>query len=397
MAVVALVRGASAELLWGLNSHTRIARQLRAVGVETVIAEANAAMPGDRVLVLNAEYLFEVRTFRGLLQHPHSGLECVSDGHLAAAHTDTANLAQTVQAIDAKTSAGIGHLSIVRPADLEGYDENLRKVTPPLLEPVTASNPRALESVLYGNAYKGITDLVTKWCWPRPARVLVGLCARAGISPNLVTLVGLFLVVASTFLFAHGHYLAGLLSGWIMTLLDTVDGKLARVTVQSSRLGHVLDHGMDIIHPPIWYVFWGYGLGLESEIAGYSFNELSFAIVAGYIAGRLIEALFHALGHCSMFAWRPFDAYFRLVTARRNPCLIILTLATLCGRPDWGLFGVAAWTMTSSGLMALRLLYAGFVRFTGGPLESWLKDPVIAGTQHARAYRTFSVTRGAYE
>ncbi len=48
--------------------------------------------------------------------------------------------------------------------------------------------------------------------------------------------------------------------GWLMTFLDTVDGKLARVTVTSSRLGDVLDHGLDIIHPPLWYIAWGVGL-----------------------------------------------------------------------------------------------------------------------------------------
>jgi phosphatidylglycerophosphate synthase len=46
-----------------------------------------------------------------------------------------------------------------------------------------------------------------------------------------------------------------------MTLLDTVDGKLARVTVASSKFGHVLDHGVDIVHPPFWYLAWGLGLG----------------------------------------------------------------------------------------------------------------------------------------
>ena len=45
-----------------------------------------------------------------------------------------------------------------------------------------------------------------------------------------------------------------------MTFLDTVDGKLARVTVTSSRVGHVLDHGVDLIHPPLWYIAWGLGL-----------------------------------------------------------------------------------------------------------------------------------------
>ena len=60
--------------------------------------------------------------------------------------------------------------------------------------------------------------------------------------------------------------------GWLMTFLDTVDGKLARVTVTSSRIGDVLDHGLDIIHPPLWYIAWGVGLpaglAMRSRLAG---------------------------------------------------------------------------------------------------------------------------------
>ena len=54
-----------------------------------------------------------------------------------------------------------------------------------------------------------------------------------------------------------------------MTFLDTVDGKLARVTVTSTKLGNVFDHGIDLVHPPLWYLAWGIGLALEPPaIAG---------------------------------------------------------------------------------------------------------------------------------
>src|SRR3546814_15265433 len=52
----------------------------------------------------------------------------------------------------------------------------------------------------------------------------------------------------------------GLLAGWVMTFLDTVDGKLARVTLTATRFGHLFDHGMDVVHPPFWYAAWGFGL-----------------------------------------------------------------------------------------------------------------------------------------
>ena len=73
-------------------------------------------------------------------------------------------------------------LNTVDPAELDAFDIDLRRSAPPLLEPVSADARERLEDLLYGNAYKGITDLVTKWWWPRPARVLVGWCAHGTFS-----------------------------------------------------------------------------------------------------------------------------------------------------------------------------------------------------------------------
>ena len=210
----------------------------------------------------------------------------------------------------------------------------------------------------------------------------------------MVTLTGLLLVIYAGYAFYQGDYWLGLLAGWFMTFLDTVDGKLARVTIKSSRIGHVLDHGMDIIHPPFWYMLWG--MSLTGPLWGWSLVELYWWLFAGYIGGRLIEAAFHGLGPCSLFDWRPFDAYFRLITGRRNPCLIIMTVALALGRPDLAFLGVVGWTVVSTGVLLIRLAQATAVRMAGGPLTSWLADPEAAASNHPQAFRSFSRTRGAY-
>jgi len=394
--LAACILGRGDSRLWGLDSRERIARQLAACGVTRLLEHPRDLADGvDAVLLIDAAYLFEVRTFAALLDRGATLLKCPTTGRIAAALAPRAELDTYLACLQDASAPRPATATELTPAELGAYDPQLRKAAAPLLEPLTAARREELESKLYGNAYKGVTDLVTKWWWPRPARRIVGWCANAGITPNMVTLTGLALVVVATILFYHGHYLTGLACGWVMTLLDTVDGKLARVTVMSSRVGHWLDHGMDIVHPPIWYVYWGLGLGVDA-IAGFPLAWVHWAVVGGYVGGRLIEALFHALGHCSLFAWRPFDAYFRLVTARRNPCLLILTPATLLGRPDLGLLGVAAWTVLTTAVLAVRLGHATLVRLGGPPLNSWLKDP-DAATRNARAYRTFAGTRSAYD
>ena len=64
---------------------------------------------------------------------------------------------------------------------------------------------------------------------------------------------------------------------------------------------------------------------------------------------------------------------FREVTARRNPNLILMTLGTLPGRPDWGLLAVAVWTVACLVLHGLQLMQALAAR-RNGPLSSWMTE-----------------------
>ena len=56
--------------------------------------------------------------------------------------------------------------------------------------------------------------------------------------------------------------------------------------------------------------------------------------------------------------WQKFDSQFRLITARRNPNMVILFVATLAGRPDLGLIALAWWTVISLVVHAVRLVQA---------------------------------------
>ncbi len=388
-----VIVGENETLIWALNSSQRIKRQIQACGMVASVSDDDFA-EAEQTLVLNSNYVFETLTIEGFAARPDTVLRA-DDGGIAAIRCTGMFVEQGLEAMRGNRALP-EHLKTIRAQELAGYNSRLRKTQPPLLETVRADNADALESLLYGNSYKGVTDLVTKWWWPRPARVITGWCARSGITPNQVTLTGFALVIAAYFLFGAGQYAAGLMCGWIMTLLDTVDGKLARVTVNSSKLGHVLDHGLDMIHPPFWYAAWGMSVLGTGGWLGFTTMDGCWLVVLGYIGGRFIEASFHSLGACGMFAWRPFDAWFRLVTARRNPCLIILTTLLIVTGPTAAFWGVVVWTVLSTFIMLLRLMYATFVRLRSGPLDSWLKDSARAAREHPRSYAEFSGTRGAF-
>jgi phosphatidylglycerophosphate synthase len=156
-------------------------------------------------------------------------------------------------------------------------------------------------------------------------------------------------------------------------VLDTVDGKLARCTITSSKWGNVFDHGIDLVHPPFWWIAWAAGL----EAFGRPLPQDQVALVlgvilGGYVVQRLIEGAFMRLYGMHIHVWRKFDSKFRLITARRNPNMVILFAATLFARPDLGLVAVAWWTAISLLVHLVQLVQAIVARAGGREIRSWL-------------------------
>lgn len=232
---------------------------------------------------------------------------------------------------------------------------------------------RTAENAFYFASYKGVTDIVTKYAWPWPALLVVRACAALGISPNMVTSVSILLSILAIPLFMQGQFAAGLACAWGMTFLDTVDGKLARVTVSYSKFGNLFDHIPDIVFPPVWWwaFAWGATIGVDAETSRLIW--LCFAaVMASYLVGRLCEGAFEVRNGFGPFVWRPFDATFRLILARRNPNLLILTAAVIAGAPVAGYQVLAAWCVACAAVQLVRFVQSELER-RRGTLTSFLQ------------------------
>ncbi len=318
------------------------------------LARALAAKPGAALLAAPAPGSAPVL----VAAHAHAG----SDPETIAAMVE-AGEADAAALHDAMLETG-------SPETLAGdYNHELRKREAPYALFVPHLGAAAVEERLYHGSYKGVTDLVTKYLWPRPALAATRLCARLGLTPNTVTTLSLALVAVAFWLFWQGLWLPGLLAAWAMTFLDTVDGKLARVTLKSSRWGNLYDHGIDLIHPPFWYLaIWH---GIDGQWTGQGAGDIALAVVlAGYLLGRVIEGVFIQRFGFHIHVWRRVDSLAREITARRNPNLLIFTLAVLAGAPETGLIAVAVWTGLWLAFHLVRLVQA-----LGAPRRpaSWLE------------------------
>lgn len=353
--------GESALRIWGLSAALRLRRQLERAGA----GEA----PAGRTVLLRADWVYDQPIVGALVAARDDCALTAADGRCVGASVRAERRAEAAAALGAHAvPPGVRAAGV---AELAGsYHDKLRKRELPYLMPLTAEALPAIERRVFGGAYKGVTDVVTLYLWPAPARAVTRFCAERGITPNQVTFVSLLLVFAALWLFWTGHYGLGLVAAWAMTFLDTVDGKLARVTLTYTRFGDVFDHSIDLIHPPFWWWAWIVGLGAAGLPLANESAVLT-VIVAGYILQRLEEGAFIAWFRMDMHTWQRFDSLFRLITARRNPNLLILTVSALAGRPDVGIVAVALWTMLSLGVHTLRLAQAALHR-RQGPLRSWL-------------------------
>lgn len=83
---------------------------------------------------------------------------------------------------------------------------------------------------------------------------IVRLAQRLGITPNRVTVIGFGVVVIAAVLVAAGHLLIGAAVLVAGSLLDAVDGALARATGGSTAFGSFLDSTLDRAAEAILYV-----------------------------------------------------------------------------------------------------------------------------------------------
>ena len=372
--------GEGLEDVWGMPTTQRLKTQFSRHDVNEVLSLEEAANRNGPVILVASDAVIDQPLIPVLVKRPNlalaerTGAEArilaiTIDGHLAEAAADV---------MMSGGQPGDELKLLVRTPD--GLDsafwQGLRKREVPYAMRVDAGNRNAVEWRMFMATYKGATDLVTKHVWPRPAYHVTRWLAGTSVTPNMVTALGAVCVALAFWLFLNGFFIAGLIAAWLMTFLDTVDGKLARTTLTSSKWGDIFDHGIDLIHPPFWYIAWGYGLAAAGFVWTPSFLWLVLtAILAGYVLQRLIEgAAIKWLG-LEIHIWRPIDTFFRQITARRNPNLVLLTLAAVAGRPDWGLIVVAIWTVICLVLHGVQISQAFAALRKTGPLTSWMNTP----------------------
>lgn len=347
--------------IWSTAPVERLRRSLARAGVwDSGPWTGKCPAEGGTVLLLLGDHVYDDCLVSALVETVDL-VVVRGDGRPAAAHVPRARAEELAAVLDQGGDP---------PADLprrRGRDvvppEFLRRRVRagPLVMPVSAELKGAVENRLFDIASPAGTDVLARLLWPRPARALAHVAANLRLSPNQVSMVSLMLAVFAALLFHAGLLGAGLLAAWCMSLVDAVDGRLARLTLSFSQVGAGLGRALAVLHPPLWWWAWWAGGGGEAPVM--------VMMVCGSLLIPLVEELFAWRCGFPLHEWRRIDRLFRLVSANRNILLLPLSAGWLAGSPLLGFRVASAWLLVSLLVLAVCLAQAWHTT-----PESWLRD-----------------------
>jgi len=237
-------------------------------------------------------------------------------------------------------------VSLLKLEDINSYIENLRnRVRPFIILIENRENLKVAEAKSFATVYKGATDFITKYVYPLPVKMGVKLVCPGPITPNHITIVSMVLSFGAVPLFFLGWFWSALGAGIIMSVLDSIDGKLARLTFRTSNSGDLLDHVSDVVYLAMWYLGIGWFFADGNLWNGSSPIVIStWALLGFYLLDRIVTGGFKSIFKENLHDHQPFDAKARVFISRRNPFLLLLLIFLPFGQAVWALHGICLWT-----------------------------------------------------
>src|SRR5437588_1423134 len=246
-----------------------------------------------------------------------------------------------------------GRIASVDAAQQPGYVRSMRGNIRPVFFPAPSADNRALaERLLQDATQKHVLDFPAIVHAPIEDWLVLRLC-RTSITPNQLTLTGAILGITVTLLYASGHLWAGVSLALLFGVWDGLDGKLARLKEQTTRLGkreHVVDYFIEMS--------WWTALACHFQISGQVRHAYVFLLA--FFGADSLERLARwsaalRLGRKLEDASR-FDRLMRYIAGRRNIYTWLFAFCLLIGMPARGFVLLCCWGIASSAVHIFRAI-----------------------------------------
>lgn len=258
-----------------------------------------------------------------------------------------------------------GTLRVYAQDEFNGFIRKLRRTIPYYLFRIeTPEKAAKVEKFMFWSNYKGSTDFFTRYVYPPLVWVSVGPLARARVHPNTVTIFSIVLALGAIPIWAIGEswsFWTGFAMAYGMSVLDSVDGKLARLTFTDSRIGNFLDHGLDMVHPPFWYLAWAYGIAHSGGATTLDWNSplgtAAILVMAFYVVDRLILKIYPRFFQRAFHTHSKLDGRMRTFIARRNITLPMFIIGYVLGFALEAFYLIVAWQILTAAYHGIRTFW----------------------------------------
>ena len=242
----------------------------------------------------------------------------------------------------------------VHPVDLVGLDPHitaLRRSLRPFWFPAPSPSERhAAEQLLLRAAQKGVLDFPAILHAPIE-NFLVSRLWHTPITPNQLTLLTTLVAWGVTALFAAGRLGWGVLGALLVGVLDGLDGKLARVKVETSQFGE-LEHLLDFLYEFSWWAVLAMHFHRTAQVPA-AFLLLGLLLAADLVERGVRRRVKRTTGR-DLDTIAPVDRLLRLVGGRRNIYVWILGAGVLLGRAGESYVVLCLWGAVTAALHLTR-------------------------------------------
>lgn len=323
----------------------RVTAQVRFVPSEAEgawpMAAAVADSVDDRAVLVAGDLLVDSRLWKWLAERTDDVLVSVTGGSPEVLGC------LSRAALPACASGGAAGPRVVALAEFPTYSKSHRGDVPYHLLPVrTEADVETGWRVLLDYVEKRTKDLPATYFDPWFENPLVRFFAGTPVTPNQITLATTVLGFFVAWLFSVGVLRLGILLAIVVEVLDGVDGKLARIKHQTSKVGE-LEHVMDTLYELSWYL----GLGSYLASAGSAWAwPVSLLLCGVDVADNLAYLCFSRRGGGNLDEASPMLARFRLVAGRRNIYAWICLPAIFAGAAPAGFAAAFGWAAVTAAV-----------------------------------------------
>jgi phosphatidylglycerophosphate synthase len=243
---------------------------------------------------------------------------------------------------------------------MDSYLKSLRLDVTPQLERLSSREAiRSIENTMYHHTFKGAMELVGAYGYRIPVRGLTRFFARTPVTPNVLTALSVICKFAAIPFFALGWLWTGLLLAWGFVLLDSVDGKLARMTVRYSRLAGQIDQSTTLPAYLGWYLGLGWHVSGGNVLSAPGWAGIALAAFA--LFDKLSMMYFVRKFGCSLLDYEPVDRRIHLFNARKN-LLVVLIIGLLLEQILPVFYIITIWMGLTFFAHLLRVIWVSYTK-----------------------------------